>query len=597
MYHKSIFNYIYEKTKDNWVIYNTLTGAIVLIDGKFKQKFDKLKDGEIYNKDEFINSLIEQGVLVSNDYDEKKLVDASRARRTFGEKSAYLRILTTTACNARCSYCYEKGFNTEVMTEKTADAVIKYILKLPKMEKFYIHWFGGEPLLNTKVIDKVMESVYDKLRANGTQVYVYFTSNGSLLDEKMCHKAKRLWHASYFQITIDDIGQKYDEIKNYVNKKYNYNKVIQNIKYLLKEKILVILRINYYSNEVNKVKNVIDVLSNEFGDVCKNGLLIFDPAPIFDSNNASCSNCAKVYNMSEPAQYLIEKGFLSEDDAINLKFKGGQCYACHQGSFVVAPNGNLYKCTTTMKDKNAIVGNINEGIYRNKYYFKWVNPILPRKCDKCVFLPLCQGGCRAGELGYLSVFCKRNLSEVKSMVNYKIKCMLRKRIKLIPIKECIGNELYDMYQDIPKEETGSINKMNGISYEDFKKKCNEYIKEETIINDRIHSTTSRFILYDNNKPIGEIGIRTTLNDFWQNKGSQIYYKIRKSERKKGYGNVILELGLLEARKLGFKKVRINCDDNNLASKKIILKNGGVADIKSYKTKDGLSSSYVINLEQ
>lgn len=597
MYHKSIFNYIYEKSKNNWVIYNTFSGSIVLIDEKFKKKFDDLKDTKIENNDKDIDNLIKQGILVDNNHDEKKLVDASRARRTYGEKSAYLRILTTTACNARCSYCYEKGFKTETMNDETADAVIKYILKLPKMEKFYIHWFGGEPLLNTKVIDKVMDAVYDKLKLNGTQVFVYFTSNGSMLDKEMCNKAKKMWHASYFQITIDDIGEKYNKIKNYVNKKYNYDKVLQNVKYLLEEEIQVILRINYYPNEVDKVKKIIDVLSVEFGDSCKNGLLIFDPAPIFDSNSASCSNCEKVYNMSEPAHYLIEKGFLSEEDAINLKFKGGQCYACHQGSFVVAPNGDLYKCTVTMKDKNAIVGNIFDGVDRNNYYFKWINPTLPEKCNKCVFLPLCQGGCRAGELGYLSVFCKRNLSEVKSMVNYKIDSILKKRIKLVPFKECVDKEIYEMYQDIPKEEIGSTNKLNGISYEEFKEKCQEIIREETIVNEEIHTTTSRFILYDNNKPIGEVGIRTTLNDFWQNRGSQIYYKIRKSEREKGYGNIILELALKKAKEYGFYQIRINCDDKNVASQKIILKNGGVVDIKSYKTKDGNSSSYIINLDE
>ena len=597
VYHKSIFNYIYKKSNNNWVIYNTFSGSIILIDDESKKKFDNLEDNNIKNNSKFIDDLIKQGILIDNEHDEKKLIDASRARRTFGEKAAYLRILTTTACNARCSYCYEKGFKTETMDENTTEAVIKYILRLPKMEKFYIHWFGGEPLLNTKVIDKVMSAVYDKLKLNGTQVYVYFTSNGSMLDREMCHKAKDLWHASYFQITIDDIGKKYDNIKKYINKKYNYDKVIQNIKYLLKEKIKVILRINYYPDEVKKVKNIIDVLSEDFMDACKNGLLIFDPAPIFDSNSVSCSNCEKVYNMSDPAKYLIEKGFLREEDAINLKFKGGQCYACHQGSFTVAPNGDLYKCTVTMRDKGAVVGNIFNGVDRNNYYFKWVNPNLPEKCNKCVFLPLCQGGCRAGELGYLSVFCKRNLSEVKSMINFKIENMLKKKIKLIPFKESVGKDLYQMYQDIPKEEVGSINNLNGINYEEFKKKCEELIKEEKIINEEIHTTTSRFILYNDYKPIGEIGIRTTLNDFWENKGSQIYYKIRKSERKKGYGNLILKLGLLEARKLGFNKIRINCDDNNTASKKIIIKNGGIVDIKSYKTNDGFSSSYIIKLNE
>lgn len=93
----------------------------------------------------------------------------------------------------------------------------------------------------------------------------------------------------------------------------------------------------------------------------------------------------------------------------------------------------------------------------------------------------------------------------------------------------------------------------------------------------------------------ELGIRTTKNVFWIDKVSQINYKIRKSERGKGYGNIILKLGLDEAKKLGFEKIRINCDDNNIFSKKVIISNGGIVDIKSYKTSNGFSSSYIIDL--
>lgn len=56
---------------------------------------------------------------------------------------------------------------------------------------------------------------------------------------------------------------------------------------------------------------------------------------------------------------------------------------------------------------------------------------------------------------------------------------------------------------------------------------------------------------------------------------------------------MLELALNECKKIGMKQVRINCDDNNLSSKRVIEKNGGNVDIKSYKTQTGTSSSYII----
>ena len=168
-------------------------------------------------------------------------------------------------------------------------------------------------------------------------------------------------------------------------------------------------------------------------------------------------------------------------------------------------------------------------------------------------------------------------------------------MKLVPIKLCINKKLYEMYQDIPKNEIGSTNIYNGISYEEFLNKIDYYMEEENISNKEFYTKTKRYILVIDNKYIGELGIRTTLNDFWINKGSQIYYKIKLKERGKGYGNIILKLGLIEAKKLGFNKIRINCSDLNIPSKRVILNNGGILDIDAYYTKEGTSSSYIINL--
>lgn len=169
------------------------------------------------------------------------------------------------------------------------------------------------------------------------------------------------------------------------------------------------------------------------------------------------------------------------------------------------------------------------------------------------------------------------------------------KFRLEKINEKMGKDIYDMYQDIPKEEIGSTNKINGCSLEEFFEVLKTYKDEEENINKELNTTTNRYILYVDNRPVGEIGIRTSLNDFWMNKGSQIYYKIRISDRNRGYGTKILELALDECKKIGMEKVRINCDDTNLASRKVVEKNGGILDIQSYKTSNGYSSSFIINL--
>jgi len=45
----------------------------------------------------------------------------------------------------------------------------------------------------------------------------------------------------------------------------------------------------------------------------------------------------------------------------------------------------------------------------------------------------------------------------------------------------------------------------------------------------------------------------------------------------GYGNTVLQLALIEAKKIGLTKVLLTCDDGNVASQKIIENNGGVLE--------------------
>ena len=187
----------------------------------------------------------------------------------------------------------------------------------------------------------------------------------------------------------------------------------------------------------------------------------------------------------------------------------------------------------------------------------------------------------------MSVLKDQEINYLDKIVEYELK----------PLRMCINEQVHKMYQDIPSSELGSKNILNGVTYDEFENICNKYLEEEKFVNKELNTTTNRYILCIDDYPVGEVGIRTSLNDFWINRGSQIFYKIRSSERGNGYGNIILELALKEASRLGFKVIRINCDNKNEPSKKIIIKNGGVVDIKDYKTSEGISSSYIINLDK
>lgn len=429
MANKSYYNYIYKNNSGNWVIYNTLNSALAVLSEEEKDIYDTIPMRNINVKTLFEKELYSLGFIVDGDYDEKGIVTNSRYRRAFIEKSGYIRILTTTFCNANCDYCYEKGFRQTYMTMETAKQVVKFILERPRMEILYLHWFGGEPLLNINVIDFIMDNVYEELQNRGTKLYVYITSNASLINEEMVNRMRVRWHVDWIQVTVDELEDKYNDIKNYNSPNYNFTTVVKNIEILLKQGILVKLRINFDKSELEKVAKISEYFSKKFHKYYTCGLLHLTPSPIFDISSENREEIMpspyKSLGLYE-AYIKMQSKCDNNRDLFDLSFKGGQCYACHQGSFVIDPEGNLFKCTVTIRDVSTNVGTVYKGVKANKEYFKWISPNLPKQCDDCIFLPICQGGCKAGQLGYINHCCNYFVTDIQKILNYKIEMSITK---------------------------------------------------------------------------------------------------------------------------------------------------------------------------
>ena len=96
----------------------------------------------------------------------------------------------------------------------------------------------------------------------------------------------------------------------------------------------------------------------------------------------------------------------------------------------------------------------------------------------------------------------------------------------------------------------------------------------------------KFLSFDETGlPLGFLALRLSLNDKLFVEGGHIGYSIRPSQRRKGLAKLQLELGLAEARKQGLERVLITCDEDNEASRGVILANGGVLeDIRGGKER-------------
>lgn len=77
--------------------------------------------------------------------------------------------------------------------------------------------------------------------------------------------------------------------------------------------------------------------------------------------------------------------------------------------------------------------------------------------------------------------------------------------------------------------------------------------------------------------VGRSSIRWELNDFLRTLGGHIGYAVRPAHRRQGHATEILRQSVDILRARGVHRILVTCDDDNLASARVIEANGGVLE--------------------
>ena len=385
-YHPSSF-VISKEVPEGLLLFHTLTCEMVLVD---KGRGDM-------SRDEYLR---EHLFAVPESLDEKKLVNQYRTLRKMvdtgdGEDgiSSYT-IMTTTDCNARCFYCYEKGRSRIPMSEKTAMKVASLIQRnysrLPK-EEVSLRWFGGEPLYNGNVIDLICS----ELEKSGVPFKSSMISNGYLFDEDTVQKAVSLWKLQKVQITLDGTEAIYNRSKAFIydGAASPYRRVVRNIGLLLDAGIKVSVRLNLGLHNADDlfalVRSLSDMYGNRKGFGCYAHVLFEESA---GSGNVRQTDESRrlVYEKLEQLESLMEDlGIKGKDASLPKEARQNWCMADKGKSIMIAPTGDIGLCEHYSEDH--FISHIDSADVVDK---EMVATFRQRRedielCDNCPVYPQC----------------------------------------------------------------------------------------------------------------------------------------------------------------------------------------------------------------
>lgn len=329
------------------------------------------------------DDLITAHFLVPEDKDECAWYNQiSNLVRAYSRKKRIMAytILPTFGCNARCVYCYEEGVKPVAMTEETAEQVIRYIVQTRRGDKVGLNWFGGEPLLGIKNIDRICEG----LREAGLEYSSSMISNGSLITPEIVAKMAGDWKLSKIQISMDGAERDYISRKRYYADHDDYHRVMRSVSDMSEAGIHVSIRCNVDEDNWDGIPQFLADL--KCGVAHKTNVDVY-----FGPLNAvrMGENDLAMWEKTRDARHLIEEaGFRAARFlGLCLDFQTAFCMA-DADNVVIAPDGSLYPCEHCPPESR--FGDIWHGVTDEAARKAFCRVDRTReKCRKCPFLPDC----------------------------------------------------------------------------------------------------------------------------------------------------------------------------------------------------------------
>ena len=386
----SKYNYFYySNNHEVYLGYNAISNVLIELNEKSYSELLNLKEnlGLINTLDENHKFLIQAKFLVVNNLSDIRNIQLINQVKRFNNKNLYLTIAPTRACNFNCTYCYEKNRLNISFNEETILGIVNFI-KNRKPDILSITWYGGEPLLAINDISKISKEL-EQLNINFKAQMV---TNGYLLD-RIANNINDL-HLTNIQVTIDGLPETHNKRRTLKNNEDSFSKIIENIDVILlkNKQIHFSIRVNVDNENKKEFVKIREYLISKFGST---QLSVY----VGYIHDDFCQGFSCIESSEQKGNFILDNyhdtKFLDKD--VYPKQTTHGCMMRGANSFLIGPEGELYKCWHHLGEKNMSIGNvIEENQFDLSLYSKFMlanDSLFDELCQSCFLYPSCFGGC------------------------------------------------------------------------------------------------------------------------------------------------------------------------------------------------------------
>lgn len=397
----SRYSYFFKTSKSVCLAYSSKNNSFLeLSQDLYDFLTESIKHGLLIENrlPEDVQIQLEQEGFICDEGDDEDFINRSQflTQAVQHDKSKLNLVLVPTIdCNFNCPYCFERGKKSSRMSEQTVDNLINFINDFDDAKELTITWYGGEPLLAKAVVETILKRISVEVSAKLMRHSII--TNGFLFDAKAIEIFKQ-YPLDTIQITLDGVKRRHDSIRSLkANGAPTYDKIVNNIDRIISELTDVELHIRVNIDKTN-VDDFFQI-RNEIHSKYKDEKIVVYPGIIRLENEEMTNLVEPAFERWETANMyydLYTRGFLNGSVYPTLRLSKTCCASC-VSSYIIGPEGEIYKCWNDVSDASKIIGHIGKAEIVNKtLYYRyhqgcvWYNDPM---CKKCFFMPICNGKC------------------------------------------------------------------------------------------------------------------------------------------------------------------------------------------------------------